>query len=90
MSKEKIFIFDTTLRDGAQTEGVNFSIDDKNKKEFMFDAELFFDGYKNNPDYAMKCIKTAFGEGARWIVKKSCIQSISSRPTTFQIIYSKI
>ena len=31
MSKEKVFIFDTTLRDGAQTEGVNFSIDDKNK-----------------------------------------------------------
>ena len=32
MSKEKIYIFDTTLRDGAQTEGVNFSIDDKNNK----------------------------------------------------------
>ena len=31
MKKEKIYIFDTTLRDGAQTEGVNFSIDDKNK-----------------------------------------------------------
>jgi len=31
MSKEKIYIFDTTLRDGAQTEGVNFSVDDKNK-----------------------------------------------------------
>ena len=31
MSKEKIYIFDTTLRDGAQTEGVNFSIDDKIK-----------------------------------------------------------
>ena len=31
MNKEKIYIFDTTLRDGAQTEGVNFSIDDKNK-----------------------------------------------------------
>ena len=31
MSKDKIYIFDTTLRDGAQTEGVNFSIDDKNK-----------------------------------------------------------
>ena len=28
MSKEKIYIFDTTLRDGAQTEGVNFSIDE--------------------------------------------------------------
>ena len=31
MSKEKIFIFDTTLRDGAQTQGVDFSIDDKIK-----------------------------------------------------------
>ena len=174
MSKEKIYIFDTTLRDGSQTEGVNFSIDDKNKiakalsnlgvdyleggwpgantldtaffnnppklenttltafgmtkkagrsaendpglsallnskapaiclvgkswdfhvnvalgitkeenlenikesaklfiknkKEFMFDAEHFFDGYKKNPQYAMSCIKTAFDEGARWIV----------------------
>ena len=174
MTKEKIFIFDTTLRDGAQTEGVNFSIDDKNKiakalsnlgvdyleggwpgantldtaffnkppnlentiltafgmtkkvgrsaendpglsallntnakaiclvgkswdfhvdvalgisneenlenikesaklfiknrREFMFDAEHFFDGYKKNPEYALSCIKTAFDEGARWIV----------------------
>ena len=31
MSKEKIYIFDTTLRDGAQTEGVDFSLDDKTK-----------------------------------------------------------
>ena len=31
MSKDKLYIFDTTLRDGAQTEGVDFSIDDKNK-----------------------------------------------------------
>ena len=31
MSKEKIFIFDTTLRDGAQTEGVDFSLEDKKK-----------------------------------------------------------
>ena len=31
MSREKIFIFDTTLRDGAQTQGVDFSIDDKLK-----------------------------------------------------------
>ena len=174
MSREKIFIFDTTLRDGAQTEGVNFSIDDKNKiakalsnlgvdyleggwpgantldttffnnppkltnttltafgmtkrsgrsaendpglssllntnapaiclvgkswdfhvdvalgitkeenlenikesaklfvknkKEFMFDAEHFFDGYKRNKEYALSCIKTAYDEGARWIV----------------------
>ncbi|MDC0031451.1 citramalate synthase [Candidatus Pelagibacter sp.] len=174
MSKERLYIFDTTLRDGAQTQGVDFSLDDKEKiaialdnlgvdyieggwpganptdteffqkkhnfknakltsfgmtkktgrsanndpglsaimnsktssvclvgkswdfhvdvalgisndenlenisestklfikekKEFMFDAEHFFDGYKTNPKYAVACIKAAFDQGARWIV----------------------
>jgi 2-isopropylmalate synthase len=174
MSKEKLYIFDTTLRDGAQTQGVDFSIDDKlkitealdnlgvdyieggwpganptdteffqkkincknsiltafgmtkktgrsadndpglsallnsntkaiclvgkswdfhvdvalgisneenienitestklfvkEKKEFMFDAEHFFDGYKANSKYALDCLKAAHGNGARWIV----------------------
>ncbi len=174
MSREKIHIFDTTLRDGAQTQGVDFSIDDKlkiakalddlgvdyieggwpganptdteffqkkiklnnsvltafgmtkragrsadndpglssilnsntpavclvgkswdfhvdvalgisneenlenisesaklfvkEKKEFMFDAEHFFDGFKNNKEYALSCIKAAYDNGARWIV----------------------
>ena len=31
LSKDKIYLFDTTLRDGAQTEGVDFSLEDKNK-----------------------------------------------------------
>jgi 2-isopropylmalate synthase len=174
MSKERLYIFDTTLRDGAQTQGVDFSLDDKQKisialdnlgvdyieggwpganltdteffqkkhnfknskltsfgmtkktgrsadndpglsalinsntssvclvgkswdfhvdialgitneenleniretdkhfikekKEFMFDAEHFFDGYKANSEYAIACIKAAFDQGARWIV----------------------
>ena len=174
MSKEKIYIFDTTLRDGAQTEGVDFSIEDKNKiakvlsdigvdyveggwpganpvdtkffsnppkmqqtlftafgmtkktgrsadndpglaslinantpavcvvgkswdfhvkvalgiqkeenleniketakhfvknkKEFLFDAEHFFDGYKDNPDYSILCIKTAIYAGATRVI----------------------
>ena len=174
MSKERLYIFDTTLRDGAQTQGVDFSVDDKVKiasaldnlgvdyieggwpganptdteffqknpkfvnakltsfgmtkrtgrsaendpglsallnasapavclvgkswdfhvdialgisneenlanisdsakhfvkenKEFMFDAEHFFDGYKANPKYAISCLKAAFDQGARWIV----------------------
>jgi len=174
MIKEKIYIFDTTLRDGAQTQGVDFSIDDKlkiaealdnlgvdyieggwpganptdteffqkkiniknsiltafgmtkktgrsaendpglsallnskapaiclvgkswdfhvdvalgisneenlenisestkhfvkEKKEFMFDAEHFFDGFKNNKEYATSCIKSAYDNGARWVV----------------------
>lgn len=29
MSKERLYLFDTTLRDGAQTQGVDFSVDDK-------------------------------------------------------------
>ena len=173
MSKDKIFIFDTTLRDGAQTQGVDFSIDDKlkiaealdilgvdyieggwpganptdteffqkikklkkstltafgmTKKvgrsaendpglssllntrapaiclvgkswDFHVDVALgiskdenlenisestkhfvkqkriyvwcrtFFDGYKNNKEYAISCIKAAYENGARWIV----------------------
>ena len=174
MSKERLYIFDTTLRDGAQTQGVHFSIDEKakiahalddlgvdyieggwpganpsdteffqkglelknstftafgmtkkagrsaendlglsailnsntksvclvgkswdfhvdvalgiskeenldnikettkhfvkNNKEFMFDAEHFFDGYKANPEYALACIKAAYDNGAKWIV----------------------
>ena len=173
MSKDKIFIFDTTLRDGAQTEGVDFSLEDKHKianvlsdigidyieggwpganpvdteffnnapklnksiftafgmtkktgrsadndpslsplvnascpavcivgkawdfhvkvalgikkeenleniketakhfiknnKEFLFDAEHFFDGYKANPNYALDCLKQAYDSGARWL-----------------------
>ena len=174
MSKEKLYIFDTTLRDGAQTEGVDFTVSDKikiaknlndigvdyieggwpganptdteyfntpqkldksiftafgmtkklgrsadndptlspilnantkavcivgktwdfhvdialgitkeenltniretakyfikNKREFIFDAEHFFDGYKNNPTYALDCLKHAYNEGAKWLV----------------------
>ena len=40
----------------------------KNDKEFIFDAEHFFDGYKNNKEYALSCIKTAYDQGARWVV----------------------
>ena len=174
MSKERLYIFDTTLRDGAQTQGVDFSLEDKEKialaldnlgvdyieagwpganptdteffqkkynfknskltsfgmtkrsgrsaendtglsalmnsntsavclvgkswdfhvdvalgitnkenldnisasaehfvkakKEFMFDAEHFFDGYKANSKYALECIKAAYDQGARWVV----------------------
>lgn len=36
----------------------------KNNKEVIFDAEHFFDGYKNNKDYALKSIITAQESGA--------------------------
>jgi len=37
-------------------------------REPLFDAEHFFDGYKANPDYALKCITAAHDAGAQWIV----------------------
>jgi 2-isopropylmalate synthase len=38
------------------------------KREVIYDAEHFFDGYKNNPDYAIKTIKAAVSAGAETIV----------------------
>lgn len=37
-------------------------------KEVIFDAEHFFDGYKNNKEYAMQTIKTAKEAGAKTVV----------------------
>ncbi|MEZ5788264.1 MAG: citramalate synthase [Xanthobacteraceae bacterium] len=37
-------------------------------REVLVDCEHFFDGYKANPEYALACAKTAYEEGARWVV----------------------
>ena len=34
-------------------------------REVFFDAEHYFDGFKENPDYALKCIATALDTGAK-------------------------
>ncbi|WP_250227407.1 citramalate synthase [Anaeropeptidivorans aminofermentans] len=38
------------------------------EKEVIFDAEHFFDGYKNNKEYAISCLKAARGGGAKCLV----------------------
>ena len=41
----------------------------KNKnKEPIFDAEHFFDGFKEEKEFAISCIKAAYDAGARWVV----------------------
>ena len=40
----------------------------KHREEVLFDCEHFFDGYKNNSDYALKTVKEAESAGADWIV----------------------
>ena len=37
-------------------------------REAMFDCEHFFDGFKNNPEYALDCARAAHEGGAEWIV----------------------
>ncbi len=40
----------------------------KNEKEVFFDAEHFYDGYKENKDYAMATVKAAEEAGAKLVV----------------------
>ncbi|MBK17968.1 MAG: citramalate synthase [Rhodospirillaceae bacterium] len=37
-------------------------------EEAIFDAEHFFDGFKENPEFALACVKAAYEAGARWVV----------------------
>src|ERR1700721_3035530 len=37
-------------------------------REVMLDCEHFFDGYKENSEFALSCAKAAYDSGARWVV----------------------
>jgi 2-isopropylmalate synthase len=37
-------------------------------REALIDCEHFFDGYKDNKEYALACAKAAYDAGARWVV----------------------
>jgi 2-isopropylmalate synthase len=37
-------------------------------REVMLDCEHFFDGYKEDPQFALACAKAAYESGARWVV----------------------
>ena len=40
----------------------------KRKRRVIFDAEHFFDGFKENPKYALKTVQAAAEAGADWVV----------------------
>lgn len=40
----------------------------RHAQEVMFDAEHFFDGFKEDAEYAQACLLAAYEAGARWIV----------------------
>lgn len=56
--------------------------------EALFDAEHFFDGYKDNPDYSIKCLKAAYEVGARWIVL--CDTNGGTLPDEIEQIVAKV
>ena len=61
----------------------------KNKgKEVIFDSELFFEGYDDNPEYALKTLKTAYDAGADSICL--CETTGGSFPMHIYEITSKI
>ncbi len=37
-------------------------------RRVIYDAEHWFDGYKNNPEYALQTLKVAMDAGAEWLV----------------------
>ena len=61
-------IISTTLEENLRMIGDTVSYLKSKGKEVVFDGEHFFDGYKNNPDYAISCLKAAEEAGADWII----------------------
>lgn len=56
--------------------------------EVIYDAEHFFDGYKNNADYAMQTIMAAEEAGADWIVL--CDTNGGSMPDEIRSIVTEV
>jgi 2-isopropylmalate synthase len=58
------------------------------KKEVIFDLEHFFDGYKNNPDYALQVLKAGTKAGAKVLVM--CDTNGGTLPTEVAKIISSL
>lgn len=61
-------ILKTTLNENLKMIEESIRYLRKKKKEVFFDAEHFFDGYKENPEYAIQVLKTAERAGASVLV----------------------
>ena len=61
-------IIKTSLEENINMISDSVSFLKEKNKEVFFDAEHFFDGYKENPDYSLLCLKTAYNAGAKRII----------------------
>jgi 2-isopropylmalate synthase len=60
----------------------------KKVSEVIYDAEHFFDGYKNNPSYALRTLQTAQEAKADWIVL--CDTNGGTLPDEIQSIIDEV
>ena len=58
----------TTLEENLEMIRQSVAAAAERGRESMFDCEHFFDGYKNNPNYALDCVRAAHEGGASWVV----------------------
>src|SRR6195952_3322587 len=57
-------------------------------REVMLDCEHFFDGYKENPEFALACAGAAYDSGARWVVL--CDTNGGTMPHEIEIIVGEV
>ena len=57
-------------------------------REVLVDCEHFFDGYKEDADYALACAKAAYDAGARWVVL--CDTNGGSMPHEVETIVGEV
>ncbi len=57
-----------SLDDNLKNLKFSFDYAVKTNKEILFDAEHFFDGFKANPDYSIKCLRVAQEAGVKTII----------------------
>ena len=60
----------------------------KRVDEVLFDAEHFFDGYKNNKEYSLNSIKRAYDAGANWIIL--CDTNGGTLPHELENIFNEV
>src|SRR3954467_8846865 len=57
-------------------------------REALPDCEHFFDGYKEDPEFALACAKAAYESGARWVVL--CDTNGGTMPHEVETIVAKV
>ncbi|MCA9406603.1 MAG: citramalate synthase, partial [Candidatus Omnitrophica bacterium] len=81
-------VIKTTLDENLKMIGESVAFLKKKKKEVFYDAEHFFDGYKNNPEYALKTIYAAQDAGADCIIL--CDTNGGSLPSEVEKIVTEV